>query len=161
MNRAQPDEIPKRRNWVSAAGPEAAAAGHAAFARAGFTDPVLVLRWDEIAGAETARLARPLRFSQGPHGGVLTLKAEPGAAVFLQHETRALCERINTFVGRPLVSRIKFVQGPLAPKPSLPARRSPPGPLTGADPVHAYCGPERLRDALQKLAAARKARTTA
>ena len=39
-------------------------AGRAAFARAGFSDPTLVLRWAEIAGPEIARIARPLKFSE-------------------------------------------------------------------------------------------------
>ena len=75
-----------------------------AFVRAGFVDPTLVLRWEEIAGSETAALAQPIKLSEGPSGGVLTLKAEPGAALFLQHESRSLCERINAYLGRPAVA---------------------------------------------------------
>ena len=160
MNKPGPEEPPKRRNWVAPLAPDAAATGQTAFIRAGFSDPSLVLHWDEIAGPETARLARPLRLSEGPSGGVLTLKAEPGAAVFLQHETRSLCERINSYLGRPTVARLKFVEGALAPRPKAPLRRSPPGSaLPPSDPAQKYTGPDGLREALWKLARARRSRT--
>src|SRR5689334_24352128 len=113
----QPEEPPKRRARAEAVGRDASIAARAAFVRAGFLDPTLVLRWTEIAGAETARIARPLRLSEGASGGVLTLRAEPAAAsggvltlraepaaaLFLQHESRALCERINGYLGRAAV----------------------------------------------------------
>ncbi|MGA7675496.1 MAG: DciA family protein [Rhizomicrobium sp.] len=159
MTRSAKDEQPQRRNWVSALAPGAAVAAQAAFTRAGFSDPTLVLRWEEIAGPETARLARPIRLSEGPNGGVLTLKAEPGAALFLQHETRPLCERINGYLGRQAVSRLRFVQGPLAARPAPPARRPPPGSISPSDPVQKYQGPEGLRAALLDLARARRSLT--
>lgn len=159
MSKSAPEGQPLRRNWVSALAPDAAAAAQAAFARAGFLDPSLVLHWDEIAGAETARLARPLRLSEGPYGGVLTLVAEPGAAVFLQHDSRALCDRINAFLGRPMIARLKFVQGNLTPRPEAPPPRPPPEPLPDADPARDYSGPEGLREALLRLARARRSRT--
>ena len=158
MTRSTEDEQLQRRNWVSPLAPTAAVAAHAAFARAGFPDPSLVLRWEEIAGPETARLARPIRFSQGPNGGVLTLKAEPGAALFLQHETRPLCERINAYLGRPAVARLRFVQGPLIPRPTPQAQRQTPGTIPPADPVQKYHGPEGLREAMRSLARARRSR---
>ncbi|MDE2182963.1 MAG: DUF721 domain-containing protein [Alphaproteobacteria bacterium] len=158
MTKSRQDEQPPRRNWVSPLGPDATAVGRAAFDRAGFPDPSLVLRWAEIAGDETARLARPVKFSQGPHGGVLTLRAVPGAAIFLQHETRALCERINGYLGRPVVARLKFVQGALAARPALASRRPVPAPLPPDDPAQSYRGPERLTEALRKLAQARRTR---
>ena len=144
---------------MSALAPNATTVAHSAFVRAGFADPTLVLRWDEIAGPETARLARPIRLSQGPNGGVLTLKAEPGAALFLQHETRPLCERINAYLGRPAVARLRFVQGPLPPRPAPPARRPSPGTVPPTDPTLKYNGPEGLRNALLDLARARRSRT--
>jgi hypothetical protein len=159
MTRSADNEQPQRRNWVAALAPAAAVTAQTAFSRAGFSDPTLVLRWEEIAGPETARLARPLRLSQGPNGGVLTLKVEPGAALFLQHETRSLCERINGYLGRQAVSRLRFVQGSLAAHPALPARRPPPGSVSPSDPVQKYQGPEGLRRALLDLARARRSLT--
>ena len=153
------DGAPPRRNWAGPVSNDATSAGHAAFVRAGFADPTLVLHWEKIAGTEVARLCRPLRLSEGPHGGVLTLLAEPGAAVFLQHETRPLCERINTYLGRGAVARLKFVQGALTHRPPPPPSLRPAPELMPDDPALAYCGPEGLREALWRLARARHSRS--
>src|ERR1700735_5916982 len=102
---------PRRYNRTGVVGPETTMAGATAFLRAGFHDPTLVLRWREIAGPEVARLAQPLKFSDGPSGGTLTLRATPGAALFLAHEKRPLCDRINAYLGRPAVTQLKFSQG--------------------------------------------------
>jgi len=126
--------------------------GATAFARAGFSDPTLVLRWTEIAGPEVARLAQPLKFSDGPSGGTLTLRATPGAALFLAHEKRSLCERINAYLGRPAVSQLKFSQGALPPRPPAPPKQKSAGPLPPDDPSRRYHGPEGLARALQALA---------
>ena len=145
-------EAPARRGRAAPLGRDAERAGHAALAKAGFADPRLVLRWEEIAGPETARLARPLRLS----GEILTLRAEPGAAVFLQHESRPLLERINTFLGGPAIKRLRFVQGALAPLPAKPSRPAARKPVPATDPARKYQGPEGLRDALLRLAQARR-----
>ena len=147
---------PARRGRAAAVAADTGALARQALDRAGFSDPALVLRWDEIAGTETARLARPLRLKDGPSGGVLTLMAEPGAAVFLQHETRPLCERINAFLGRPAVARLRFVQASLAQAPRRPLRPAPKAPVPAADPARKYDGPEGVREALLRLAQARR-----
>jgi hypothetical protein len=150
------DAGPARRGRAAPVAGDVGLAGGAAFARAGFTDPSLVLRWTEIAGPEIARIARPLKFSEA--GGVLTLLAEPAAALFLGHDARALAGRINAYLGRNAVSRVKFVQGALSP---IPAPPQPPKPAPAAgpgDPVHAYRGPETLKNALQSLARWRASR---
>ncbi|MDB5736094.1 MAG: hypothetical protein JWP16_1792 [Alphaproteobacteria bacterium] len=140
-----------RRGRIRPVGADAGIAA-TAFARAGFSDPTLVLRWNEIAGPEMARLCQPLKFSEGPSGGTLTLRAAPGAALFLGHEKRAICERINRYLGRPAVAQVKFSQGaPLTPRPPTP-RQKPAGPLPPADPSRRYDGPEGLAKALQALA---------
>ncbi len=129
---------PPRRNWSGPVGNDATIAARTAFVRAGFADPTLVLRWNEIAGAETARLARPIKLSST---GTLTLKAEPAAALFLQHETRSLCGRINGYLGREAVTKLKFVQGPLAPLPLPPPRRAGPTEPAVTDPARRFQGP--------------------
>jgi hypothetical protein len=145
-----------RRNRILPVGADAGIAT-TAFARAGFRDPTLVLRWNEIAGAEMARLCQPLKFSEGPSGGTLTLRAAPGAALFLGHEKRAICERINSYLGRAAVAQVKFSQGaPLTPRPATP-RQKPAGPLPPTDPSRRYDGPEGLAKALQALARRRAA----
>jgi len=135
-----------------AVGSDAGRAAASAFVRAGFTDPTLVLRWSEIAGPEVARLAQPVKFTEGPGGGILTLRATPGAALFLAHEKRPLCERINAYLGRPAVAQLKFSQGNLLPRPPAPRVSKPAGPLAPADPSRRYQGPEGLKAALEALA---------
>jgi hypothetical protein len=135
---------------------EARASATAAFVRAGFSDPTLVLRWSEIAGPEVARLAQPLKLADGPSGGTLTLRAAPGAALFLAHEKRSLCERINAYLGRPAVSQVKFSQGVLPVRPPPPQPQKPPGPLPPGDPSRRYQGPDSLAKALQALARRRE-----
>jgi hypothetical protein len=151
----QPETPPPRRNRADAVARDTVSLSAAGFARAGFSDPTLVLRWDEIVGPEVARLARPLRLSESAAGGVLTLKAEPGASLFLQHETRALCDRINGWLGRTAVAKLRFVQGPLAARPERPRTPAPKGKAGAGDPARNFDGPEALKDALLHLADAR------
>jgi hypothetical protein len=143
-----------RRNRTEAIGRSDAIAA-AAFARAGFRDATLVLRWAEIVGPEVARFAEPFKLSESPAGGVLTLRAEPAASVFLQHQTRALCERINAYLGRPAVARLRFVHGALAARPERPPRPRPAPEAPPSDPVHGFVGPDLLKVALVNLARAR------
>jgi hypothetical protein len=143
---------PPRRNRAQAVSGDAGSVANLAFLRAGFSDPTLVLRWQEIAGPEVARLARPVKFSDGPSGGTLTLRAAPGAALFLAHEKRPLCDRINAYLGRPAVAQLKFSQGAFLPQPAKPPRQKPAGPLPPGDPSSRYQGPEGLAKALQALA---------
>ncbi|HEX3808596.1 MAG TPA: DciA family protein [Rhizomicrobium sp.] len=154
----QLDGSPARRNWAAPVSRDASATGATALARAGFADPTLIFRWAEIVGPEVASLAQPLKLAEGAQGGVLTLKAEPGAAVFLQHEARALCERINAFLGRPAIARLRFVQGPVLARAN-PSRRSPAKvPILPDDPVRRFEGKDALREALLRLAGTRAAR---
>jgi hypothetical protein len=141
-------EPPQRLGRAAAVGPQAGGAATAAFLKMGFGDPTLVLRWREIAGPQVARLAQPLKLS----GDVLTLRAAPGAALFLSHEKRALCERINRYLGRPAVTQIRFSQGAPLPRPPVAPPQKPAGPLPPADPSRRYDGPEGLGRALQALA---------
>lgn len=141
---------PPRRNWAGAISRDAGAAATAAFVRAGFNDPALVLHWAEITGPEVARIARPVRFSA--KDGTLILLAEPAAALFLGHESRALILRINAYLGRAAVSRIKFVQGKLTMKGTSPPPPRPAKALNSSDPSNAYKGPESVKAALQSLA---------
>ncbi len=145
-------EAPQRRGRAAVVGMDAGSAAISAFTRAGFRDPSLVLRWNEIAGPEVARIAQPLKFAEGPSGGTLTLRAAPGAALFLWHEKRALCERINAYLGRPAVQQLKFSQGALLPRPPAPRPQKPAGPLPSSDPSRRYHGPAGLAEALQALA---------
>jgi hypothetical protein len=157
-NDKQLDQPFARRNRSEPVSRSASDLGAAALARVGFRDPTLILHWEQIAGSDVARIARPLKLSEGASGGTLTLRAEPGAAMFLQHESRMLCERINGYLGRTAVTKLRFVQGPLTPKTiHRPAEKlaahAPPN-----DPALSYKGPDSLREALVNLARARAPR---
>ncbi|HUO93716.1 MAG TPA: DciA family protein [Rhizomicrobium sp.] len=146
---------PVRRNRPEAVGRTNTLAGQA-FARAGFSDPTLVLRWADIVGPDVARVAEPYRLSEGPSGGILTLRAEPAASLFLQHQTRMLAERINAFLGRPAVAKLRFVSGALADRPE-PRRLRPRLPdVAPGDPATAFAGSDNLKTALLNLARARR-----
>ena len=150
----QPEEPIKRRARAEPVGRDVSLAARAAFAHAGFSDPTLIMRWGEIAGSDTARLAQPLRLTQGPSGGVLTLKSEPAAALFLQHESRQLCERINAFLGRTAVTKLRFVQGVLL-RPALASKFGKPAEPPATDPSRSWRGSAPLGAALFKLAGSR------
>jgi hypothetical protein len=151
------DDPPQRRNRIQAIGGDATLVGRQAFVRAGFSDSTLILHWAEIVGPEVAQLARPIKLVENATGGVLTLKAEPAAAVFLQHDARSLCARINVYLGRDAVHRLRFVPGNLLRRPTLPptpepGREAPPA----DDPSARFVGPEKLKAALLGLGRLRR-----
>jgi hypothetical protein len=146
-----PAQVPRRRR-AAGVGEDALAQGAGAFARAGFTDPGLVLRWAEIAGREVARVAQPVRFQEGADGGVLTLRCVPGATVLLQHETRALIARINSVLGARRVGRLRLLTGSPV---RIPA--PPPHPSAGRNPVDSG-PPANLNEALARLGGRRRFR---
>jgi hypothetical protein len=145
-------EPPPRRSRTEPVARGVMGLGAEALARAGFRDPTLVLRWAEIAGPEVARIAQPLRLSQGASGAVLTLMAEPAAALFLQHESRPLLERLNVYAGGTPIVRLKFVQAPLANRPKSLTRPRPAGHVAPDDPAQSFNGPDAMRQALLGLA---------
>jgi hypothetical protein len=151
------DPTPPRRGRAASVGRDANYTAMAAFARAGFADPALVLHWQDIVGPEVARLARPVKLSQD---GTLTLLCEPAAAVFLGHESRSLLSRIHEWAGRPLATRLKFVQGALAQKNAPPPLPRPASSAPPDDPALAYQGPDGLKAALERLARWRTAAKT-
>ena len=144
------EEPAPRRNWAASVARDAGPVAKAALARAGFNDPALVLHWVEIAGPDVARIARPVRFSA--QGGLLTLLAEPAAALFLGHESRALMARINAYLGQEAVLKVKFIQGRLSQSPLPPVPPRPAKTLNSTDPANTYNGPAELKAALQSLA---------
>jgi len=154
-----PNGPPPRRGRAAAIGNDARALARAGFERAGFLESGLVLRWKEIVGPDVARIARPLRLADGPSGGVLTLKADPAASVFLQHESRTLCGRINAFLGQNAVQRLRFVAGELASDVKAARRRAAVSEASSDDPARQFSGSEALKASLLALARARRAKT--
>ena len=145
--RQGPPRTYPRHNWPRGAGETTLNEAGSAFARAGFADPTLVLRWAEIAGPAVARLARPAKWQEDQSGATLTLKCEAGAAVLLQHQTREIIQRLNRYLGANRVARLKLVAGQLV-QPNEPPNH--PAPLT--EPWPENMG---LPDALERLGQAR------
>jgi len=96
-----------------------------AFQRAGFVDPGFLLHWPEIAGAHIARVAQPVKWQESAGGAVVTLCCEPCAAVLLQHETRTLVEKCNTYLAPGRISRFKFVNGTVSAEAAIPPHPAP------------------------------------
>lgn len=133
-----------RHGWARAAGEGVLSQAREGLARAGFTDATLLTRWSEIVGPHIAHIALPLRWQDGPEGAVLTLKCEAGAAVLLQHQTRMLIERLNTYLGQGRVIRLNLVPGRLAER-NDPPRHPRPETQTATESA-------TLGDALDRLA---------
>src|SRR5262245_52691923 len=135
-----------------------------AFKKQGFARTELVTRWKEIAGAEIAACAEPLKLQwprtrdgEEPEPATLVLRVEGPAALEIQHQTGVIIERVNRFFGWPAVGRIALRQAPLSrpkPRPALPK----------ADPVETAkiaatlsdIADDDLRMALARLGAAVK-----
>ena len=135
-----------RRGRAAGAGEIALSEAAPAFARAGFVDASLLLRWPEIAGPEVARVAQPLKLQEGANGAVLTLRCEPGSAVLLQHETRTLIDRVNAYLGHLRIVRLRLVAGAGAPSTAPPRH-----PAAGHPPDTDSPAPACLGDALARL----------
>jgi hypothetical protein len=94
-----------------------------ALRKRGARTAALVAYWPTIVGGEIATMTEPLRLAPGRPGeaSILYLRVSGASAIELQHQERALVERINTFFGGAVVSRLALRQGPLQ-QASLPRR---------------------------------------
>jgi hypothetical protein len=130
-------------------------------ARQGFASGEIVLRWQEIAGAELARRSRPLKLTF-PRGrkdadaarepATLLVQVEGAFALELQMQASTVIDRINRYFGWRCVGALKIRQGQVGarkserPAPSLTAddRARIQGHVDGI-------GEERLAEALSRL----------
>lgn len=144
-----------RRGRAGPAGQDVLNHATAALQRAGFPDATLVLRWREIVGDDIARIAEPLKLTEGPEGAVLSLRCDPGAAVFLQHQTRDLMERLATYLGPSRIARVRLVPGEWERHAGPPDHPAVGAPIAGEPP-----NPATLSQALERLGQRRsRART--
>jgi hypothetical protein len=107
--------------------------------------------WSAIVGRDWAEVAWPIALGRD---GVLKLHAASGAALELQHRAPLLIERLNLFFGRPVVTRLALVQGPLplAAASSAPRIRPlAPNEERALDRQLAAVADPELRTALAKL----------
>jgi hypothetical protein len=122
----------------------------------------LEARWKEIVGETLARRSQPAKLVKGRGGApaVLEIKVEGPMATLVQHQSADILARVNLFLGEGAVSRLRIVQGPVAPKPATgrpakakPARQKPLDIALEAELSRSVEGAEtpRLRQGLEKL----------
>jgi hypothetical protein len=111
----------------------------------------LKAEWPAIVGPELTAAIWPESLARG---GTLRLRVAPARALEIQHRAPLVIERINLFFGRPAVTRLALVQGPLplaGPPPQLAARQLQPRETAALErQLEAVADPE-LRDALVRL----------
>jgi hypothetical protein len=105
--------------------------------------------WNDIVGPGLAAVTAPRRMS----GTTLTLACAGPIAMELQHMPEELISKINSYLGRIVVQRLRFVQEILPPQATpapllLPDEPPPPIPGIPAGPLHDALA--RLGQALQR-----------
>ncbi|MEL7099278.1 MAG: DciA family protein [Pseudomonadota bacterium] len=78
----------------------------------GFAESRLLTRWDEIAGADMAAIARPVgvSYARGGMGATLTLLTTGAQAPMLEMQKEQLRARVNAIYGYNAISRIRITQ---------------------------------------------------
>lgn len=111
----------------------------------------LKAEWTAIIGADWVAVSWPSALGRD---GVLKLRAASMAALELQHRAPLLIERINLFFGRPVVTRLALVQGPLplnSPPNGSPPRSLAAGEADALDERLSRIADPALRAALARL----------
>jgi hypothetical protein len=112
----------------------------------------LMLDWPELIGPHYAALTQPRKLA----AGTLTIACQGPAAMELQHIQSQIIERLAARLGRPLVTRLRFIQtAPLTQTPQA-ALAAPPSAAAAqwAASRTESLPPGPLRDALQALGTA-------
>lgn len=157
-----PRSVPKRRLELKPLGKTLDGLTRKAFTKFGFADDHVLKRWSEIVGPQMARLTSPERLSRpvkgtgkGTHSGsVLTVRVAGAAALEMQHMAPQLVDKINSFYGRPVVGRLKLVQGPLPDKPKSRSHPKRTTPLPAVDTARYRIDDPELAGALARFEAA-------
>ena len=101
-----------------------------AFAKQGFARTELITRWPDIVGPEIAAHSEPDKIQwprpyggEEPQPGTLVLRVEGPTAVEIQHLSRVILERVNSFFGWQAVTELRLRQAPLVrrERPKRPA----------------------------------------
>ncbi len=126
LSRPIPRSAPRQKLTFERLGTRLDGLTRKAFTKFGFADDHVLTRWREIVGPQLARLTSPERLSRpakGSSGGsTLTVRVAGAAALEMQHLSPQIIDKINGFYGRPVVGRLKLVQGPLPPAREKPAK---------------------------------------
>lgn len=133
------------------------------FKKQGFASKELVTSWPEIAGADIAICAEPLKI-QWPRGldgeaqqpGTLVLRVEGPAAIEIQHLSGVILERVNRFFGWQAVGRIAIRQAPVSRRQKKELRKIDPEKAEQVEKSLGMIEEDGLRRALGRLGAAIK-----
>jgi hypothetical protein len=117
-----------------------------AFKRSAPSIVQLLEAWPSVVGPSLADVTTPVRLTQG----TLTINCSGPMAMELQHLSGEVMERINRYLGRCIVKRLRFLQT-TAIAPSPPTRQRSARTIRNVEAVESMPdGP--LRDALRSLA---------
>lgn len=129
--------------------------------RAGL-NTALVGAWPEIAGARIGQACMPSKISwsranptDNPFApATLFIVADPSVALALQHETKGIIARVNSFFGYPAIDRIKISQRTISKADQSAVKKSPDiAHQNEAEILVSNVQNEALREALAKLGA--------
>ena len=135
-----------------------------AYAKQGFAARELVTRWAEIAGADIARHAEPLKMQwprpvegQPQEPATLVLRVEGPMALEIQHSSDVILQRVNRFFGWSAVGRLALRQAPLSRRNrTVPSRAPDPKSVANIAETLTAIEDEELRAALARLGASIK-----
>ncbi|QFS81424.1 hypothetical protein FIU97_01075 [Roseivivax sp. THAF40] len=130
----------------------------------GFAESRVLTHWPEIAGEDTARIARPVEvsYSRGGMGATLVLLTTGAHAPMLEMQKDQIRDRVNQIYGYNAIQRVRitqtaptgFSEGQVAFAPAPKAQPRPPAPEIVAEARQTAHGvaDEGLRVALERLA---------
>jgi hypothetical protein len=103
------------------------------YAGRGFGTHQIISNWPAIVGDELAQLTAPEKLTwsnpptaarDDPNGqsAILHIRVDGPLAIEVQHTAGQIIERVNRYLGAPLVQSLRILQAPVA-GPQLPAQR--------------------------------------
>lgn len=129
-------------------------------AKRGFATADLIGAWDDIVGPRYAGTTQPEKIAW-PRGdrssgatATLVIRVDAGMAIYLQHETSLILDRINGFLGFRAIGALRIVQGPVAQRRAAAAPTERPVSADEAAAIGAALDGmenEGLRDSLERL----------
>jgi len=129
----------------------------------GFAQSRLLTHWEEVVGADIAKMAQPVKitYGKGGMGATLVLLTTGSMAPMLEMQKEQIREKVNACYGYRAISRIRitqtaptgFAEGRVAfePAPKV-AKQVDPAVEKSAKDIAAPCENDALRQALETLA---------
>lgn len=156
---ASNDNTRARRRYSAQLGSLVSNIGDKSFRRRGFMHSQIVTQWHQVVGPSLAGVSAPecLRFPPGKkRGATLTIRADSGVGLELQHHMNMILERVNMYFGYTAVEKISIRQGPLPQRLNAPRIRPPARTLTKSEVSSVSrtlktVKDQSLKDALERL----------